>query len=560
MQFKPVISLHGSGESVVLSNGAHADFTLMQGASGLGVRPQDISSVALPSGGSLVQHVRGTEAVIQLPILLGGSARSRWDLRRQLERLCRGEIEVRVTRPNGVYRSRFGHYQSGLEGEYGAGEDSPDGQKIVLEIFCPTGLWKGAEQLPEFRLAGLRKRFLSDGPEPLADGAVLHKETRAPSTSDAGNKGDVWLVGENAYDESVEAVNLNPNPSFESGTDGYTAHSSVTLNRFSTPGYQVFENYGATADIGAGAASLTWVRSPSVNVTPGKWLGVGVHMRGGTLSTWVRLRVIFYSGSGAVVGSSPYITPMTDIGTSFGRITGAALVPVNAVTAVTYFYAYNDSEGSPPVSGSRYRFDGWSVIESDTESETLSLVSDYFDGDSKGGEREGSPRYRWVGEPHSSVSEMYRPERGFTASERYKHDGSGWVNVGLEKVSPFLPVVLASSTVQGEITVDIGGDAPAYPTWIVDGPGTDLVIENDKGEHLKVLTEFSEQVTITTDPLMQDILSESNPNGELWEFVPTDSTFFALEPGQNKLKVSMVGAKPNSRVQLSYRETYLAGW
>ena len=297
MQFKPVISLHGSGESVVLSNGAHADFTLMQGASGLGVRPQDISSVALPSGGSLVSHRRGTEAVVQLPILLGGTPRKRWDLRRKLERLCAGEVEVRVSRPNGVYRSRFGFYQAGLDGEYGAGEDSPDGQKIVLEIFSPTGLWKGEEQSPEFRLAGLRKRFLSD---------------------------------------------------------------------------------------------------------------------------------------------------------------------------------------------------------------------------------------------------------------RAKEEG--------DYQSPFLPIVLASSTVQGKITVEIGGDAPAYPTWVVDGPGTDLIIENDEGEHLKVLTEFSEQVTITTDPLMQDIVSPNNPDGELWEFVPTNSKFFPLKPGKNHLKVSMVGAKPNSRVRLLYRETYKAGW
>lgn len=297
MRFIPKVSLHGSGEVVELSNGSHAEFTLMQGAAGLGMGPREISTVALPSGGSLVRHRRRGEAEVQLPILLGGSERKRWDLRRKLERLMRGEVEIRVTRSNGVYRSRFGYYKAGLEGSYGAGEDSPNGQKLVLEFLCPDGLWQGEEQTPNFRLSGLRKKFLT-----------------ASSTD----------------------------PSF-----------------------------------------------------------------------------------------------------------GA---------------------------------------------------------------------------------------------------------------SPFLPIRLASSTVQGEIVINIGGDAPVYPTWVIDGPGKDLIIENDKGDSIKVLAEITDQITIVTDPLQQDITSPANPDGELWENVPTDSVLFPLEPGEQRIKMSMVDAKPNSLVQCFYRENFLAGW
>lgn len=296
MRFIPSVSLHGSGENVVLSNYS-AEHVLMQGATGLGMGPREIETVALPSGGSLVRHRRTAEATPQIPLLLAGSERDRWDLRRQLERLVRDEVEIRITRPNGVARSLFGYYKQGLEGSYGAGEDSPNGQKLVLDFLCPDPLWKGAEQGPEFRLSGLRKKFLT-------------------------------------------ASSADP---------------------------------------------------------------------------------------------------------------------------------------------------------------------------SQGG-------------------------------------------------SPFLPIVLSSSTVQGEFTVTIAGDAPAYPTWVVDGPGSDLIIENDKGQTIKVLGEITDRVTITTTPLRQDITSPSKPDGELWDQVPPESVFFALDPGTQTIKISMVGAKPNSVVRCSYRENFWAGW
>ena len=545
-RFKPVISLHGSGESVVLSNGAHADFTLMQGASGLGMRPQEISSVALPSGGSLVQHVRGTEAVIQLPILLGGSARSRWDLRRKLERLCRGEIEVRVSRPNGVYRSRFGHYQAGLDGEYGAGEDSPDGQKIVLEIFCPSGEWKGEEQSPEFRLAGLRKRFLSDGPEKLADGAVLRKETRAPTSADAGNEGDVWLVGENARDEQVLRRNIAQNPVGPRAKSVSNLRGSMgaDLSVETQDERRVVAVRRNSEQSGSVYVDQSDNFSPPVGTVIHASLEVKV-----TKDTNVPLRMTCssYNGASRTTSATDYrVQSVADGWVKYEITTTVTEMPDGGYFRIIFWpnVGVNTFER-----GEGYWLRNF-LIEYDT-------TGAFFDGDTSDS---ANVARRWTGAAGLSVSEEYRPAAGFTASERYKHDGSGWANVGLEKISPFLPVVLASSTVQGEITVDIGGDAPAYPTWIVDGPGTDLVIENDKGEHLKVLTEFSEQVTITTDPLMQDILSESNPDGELWEFVPTNSKFFPLKPGKNRLKVSMVGAKPNSRVRLLYRETYKAGW
>ena len=483
MRFKPVISLHGSGESVVLSNGAHADFTLMQGASGLGVRPQDISSVALPSGGSLVSHRRGTEAVVQLPILLGGTPRKRWDLRRKLERLCAGEVEVRVSRPNGVYRSRFGFYQAGLDGEYGAGEDSPDGQKIVLEIFSPDGLWKGEEQSPEFRLAGLRKRFLSDPAKPVPTG-----------------RRNLWRVSKTSVDRS--------------GLSG----SRWESNRLTAEGWEV-----TGGDSGTGAYSFIYTASayrvPVESDKPYSW-AIPLKNTGSvpfpvSITTWLERTT-----SGNVSKSAKFTLQP-------GESRVALLENLSADNAkdIRFSLYYHADDERVPEGAKITLLDGISLVQGSTSPGPVNGDSSFWG---------------WAGAPGDSESIEYVKESTYQ--------------------SPFLPIVLASSTVQGEITLDIGGDAPAYPTWVVDGPGTDLIIENDEGEHLKVLTEFSEQVTITTDPLMQDIVSPNNPNGELWEFVPTNSKFFPLKPGKNRLKVSMVGAKPNSRVRLLYRETYKAGW
>src|SRR5690625_6953118 len=74
---KPTISLHGSGESIVLSNWGGGRFILMQGASGLGMASQELSTAALPQGGATVLHRRKTVREPMIPILLGGTYEER---------------------------------------------------------------------------------------------------------------------------------------------------------------------------------------------------------------------------------------------------------------------------------------------------------------------------------------------------------------------------------------------------------------------------------------------------------------------------------------------------
>lgn len=127
--------------------------------------------------------------------------------------------------------------------------------------------------------------------------------------------------------------------------------------------------------------------------------------------------------------------------------------------------------------------------------------------------------------------------------------------------APFFPIVLASSTVEGAFELTVEGDAEAWPTWEVTGPGADLLIENvTTGDRIFVAGEFTETVTIVTRPQEQDITSPGATAGELWDRVSVDSVLFPLPPGESLVKISLVGASAASKVVMTYREAWKAGY
>ena len=123
---------------------------------------------------------------------------------------------------------------------------------------------------------------------------------------------------------------------------------------------------------------------------------------------------------------------------------------------------------------------------------------------------------------------------------------------------PFFPVILASSTVDGAYELDIKGDAETWPIWEITGPGEDLLIESvETGERVFIEGEFGE--TVTVDAKLGDIYSDTFTHGELWDRTSLDSVLFPLKPGINRIKITMVNARPNSEIRLRYREVYRAG-
>lgn len=116
----------------------------------------------------------------------------------------------------------------------------------------------------------------------------------------------------------------------------------------------------------------------------------------------------------------------------------------------------------------------------------------------------------------------------------------------------FFPVTLAQSSVQGEFEVDILGDGPVWPSWQVAGPGEDLTISNGQ-DVIEISGEFdaSSPVLIETGP--------GRITPDRWADLSLRSRLFSLEPGQQTLTVTLVGASTDTLVRLTYQERFLEG-
>ena len=119
---------------------------------------------------------------------------------------------------------------------------------------------------------------------------------------------------------------------------------------------------------------------------------------------------------------------------------------------------------------------------------------------------------------------------------------------------PFFPIFLADSTVQGEHELVVEGDAPVWPVWEIVGPGKDVEIIGPDGSRLFVEGEVTSPITIVTEPRKRSIRDDS---GLIWERMkPGDDQFFPLEPGEQVVKMTMVGGNPESTIKAVYSENW----
>lgn len=345
---KPTISLHAPGVDVVLSNRA-GRFVLMQGATGLGVAPRDLTVADLPGGGGVLRHARSAVPRVTIPILLGGDYGERAEDRRTLERLSEGDVEIRVTQPDGESRSRTGVYVDGLDGDYGAGEDSPDGQKLVLTFDCPDYRWFGPQREESWSLSPKRTAWLSRmRDEPTVPRLVRTNHVLSPMSAQS------WSVGSGSG-----VVSSAPD-------GGVLIESTEEVAR-------------ALAAVAETAASSTARYTARVDVVP----GVGVE----------RVRVHLRDGGGSIVSHTVDAAegvPVSIVVEDKYARSGARRVEVELLGRSTAFVRFG------PPAGSVTRVSGASLVLAGEDPEP-------FDGNST------VPGHTttWAGEANESASQLW---------------------------------------------------------------------------------------------------------------------------------------------------------
>jgi Phage tail protein len=121
-----------------------------------------------------------------------------------------------------------------------------------------------------------------------------------------------------------------------------------------------------------------------------------------------------------------------------------------------------------------------------------------------------------------------------------------------------LPINLNPSTVIGESTVNVAGHLPAYPFWIIRGPGTSVTLTNNSYPVPRTLAWTG---TIASGELL--MIDAAGYNGVTNNSVPafdglTAWDFWPLKPGMNSLSLLVSGSTEGETLaNASWRPKYL---
>lgn len=189
------------------------------------------------------------------------------------------------------------------------------------------------------------------------------------------------------------------------------------------------------------------------------------------------------------------------------------------------------------------------------------------------------------------ADDVTMPGRWFRAVLKFYAPKPWWegpevpVSFGLAAPSVFLspdlpmPRALSSSSIQGQRDIDLtGADAPSYPVWTVQGPGSVLVLSNtvrrlqlqDDGSFKEVVRTRVIQVNVTlgdeqtmiidTRPGYQSVrrgdLPETDPAWNLGGSLASDPALWPLVEGVNRVTAMLGAAGANARISGVYRPRY----
>ena len=496
MYRRPTVTIAGAGDEIVL-DGIGEGFTLKPGSTGLGTAPRELTMADLASGGAVLRHRRSQAREVFLPIDVhhgyGPEAYAMLeDSRRRLERLCDGEVEIRVETKDGA-RSAVGYLKEGLEGDFSTAVVNRFRMTLGLVFSCPDPWWYGQPREVATRINALRKPLVTA--------------------------------------HGVEAVrrNLFPSSGVEYGRSRFARFIDVDTQVFSTTNDAKSGDSALRVDVVEGSGT-PHVLTPTCPAPVGSVVELAMEVKASPEVTHVRMTAYERDG---VAGTLYYLgeSALIPVSGEFSRVSWRTPVTRRENLRFRVELFRDDGSGrvdAPPGS--------WIVL--DEFIAEVGQVGPFFDGDTPD---TATVTHEWEGDPGQSAS-VRRVDRSDI------------------QPTPFFPVVLSDSTIQGAHVLEVHGDAEVWPTWTIDGPGEDLLIQNDvTGERIFISGEFGEQVTVVTRPQEQDVFSMSSDRGGLWDRVSLDSVLFPLQPGENRIRMSMVNAKPSSAVTLSYRERYRAG-
>lgn len=124
---------------------------------------------------------------------------------------------------------------------------------------------------------------------------------------------------------------------------------------------------------------------------------------------------------------------------------------------------------------------------------------------------------------------------------------------------PMLPLHLSQGAIGTANIIENDGDAPAWPVWVVQGPGTGITISNQTtGDTLSLPTlalAAGQSLTIDTRPLVKAVVREDGSNQ--YARLTSTSSMWALIEGKNSVLVTVGGSAGTTVVTLQYRRRWL---
>lgn len=161
------------------------------------------------------------------------------------------------------------------------------------------------------------------------------------------------------------------------------------------------------------------------------------------------------------------------------------------------------------------------------------------------------------------------PELEFIALDPYWESEAieiEWKQAEAGAFFPILPVNLAPSQVLGDTTADNIGDAPAYPVWEIDGPGTPTVRNVTTGQEWAFTVSIPTGRTVTVDTRPPEIAPETGLTAvddlgeDYWPNFADFPQLWALEPGTNDLSLEVTAATVDTAVRMTATIRHQAGW